>query len=69
MKINYNHINNKSYNINMPKIYYNQIGFYLKAIDEEYKKLNKTRFSMFYRIIENHILTKAYKLFEENKYE
>ena len=66
MKINYNHIINKSNNINKPKIYYNQIGFYLKAIDEEYKKLNKTRFSMFYRIIENHILTKAYKLFEEN---
>ena len=65
MKLNYNHINNKSYNINKPKIYNNQIGFYLKAIDEEYKKLNKKRFSIFYRIIENHILTKAYKLFEE----
>ena len=68
LQIKYNHINinNKQHNYYKPKIYYNDIGFYLKAIDEECKKLNKTRFSKFYRLLENHILTKAYNLLEEN---
>ena len=68
LQIKYNHINinNKQQNYYKPKIYYNDIGFYLKAIDEECKKLNKTRFSKFYRLLENHILTKAYNLLEEN---
>ena len=68
LQIKYNHINinNKQQNYYKPKIYYNEIGFYLKAIDEECKKLNKTRFSKFYRLLENHILTKAYNLLEEN---
>ena len=68
LQIKYNHINinNKQQNYYKPKIYYNEIGFYLNAIDEECKKLNKTRFSKFYRLLENHILTKAYNLLEEN---
>ena len=68
LQIKYNHINinNKQQNYYKPKIYYNEIGFYLNAIYEECKKLNKTRFSKFYRLLENHILTKAYNLLEEN---
>ena len=54
-------VNNNSSNIGFqnipkPKIFYNEIDFYINAIEEECKRFNKERFSLFYEIIKNHIL-------------
>ena len=71
-KIDFNQIEevkNNGLNINTfkPVIYYNNILFYKNAIDEECKKINKSRFKIYYNLISNHILTRAFNLFEENK--
>ena len=64
--VNNNSSNIEFQNIPKPKIFYNEIDFYTNAIEEECKKLNKERFSIFFNIIKNHILIYAYELFEEN---
>ena len=63
--MNNNSSNIEFQNIPKPEIFYNDIDFYINAIEEECKKLNKKRFSIFFNIIKNHILTYAYDLFED----